>query len=62
MLFPTKSTDTNVYNETTEISKHKSAYWKWKVTLTVLTAILSIAVCIFSLIILSKYLLIDIQL
>lgn len=61
MHFPTNSTDTIVHSERTEISKHESANWKWKVTLTVLTAILFIAVCIFSLIILSKYLSIDIQ-
>lgn len=49
------STDTTVHSESTEISKHESADWKWKVTLTGVTAILSITVCLFSLIIGSKY-------
>lgn len=43
----TNSTDTTVLSENTEISKHESADWKWKVVLTGLTAILSITVCLF---------------
>lgn len=57
----TNSTDTTIHSESREISKHESAEWKWKVTLTGLTAILSITVCIFSFKIRSKYLLIHIQ-
>lgn len=61
MHYSTNSTDTTVHSERSTISKHESANWVWKVTLTISTAILSITVFIFGVIILSKYLLIDIQ-
>lgn len=61
MHYSTNSTNTTVHSERSEISKHESGNWVWKVTLTVSTAILTITVFIFGLIILSKYLLIDIQ-
>lgn len=60
MYFLINSIDIIVYSERIEILKYESINWKWKVILIVLIVILFIVVCIFSFIIFSKYILIDI--
>lgn len=53
----TNSTNTTVYNETTEITQNQTDL-VWMVALSGVTAILFIVISSFSLMILSKYLLI----
>lgn len=55
MHYLINSTNTIVYNETTNNGTTGRVYWKWKVTLSGVTMVLFIAVCIFILRMFGRY-------